>query len=146
MGYKEMLEGIEWVLATRSSYRVARSLNINNRTINRYQNGETPIENMTLGTAKKIYNYYLKEMDGMNQMVREMVKDGEVNLLEMDNRLEAEFGGNSIFEYDSTYWHDIKEGNKAAHTYQSMNVWFEIVEDHGLTKETIVKVLEVEEV
>lgn len=56
--YNEMVKGIEWVLNNCTSYQVAKDLDINNRTINRYQNGTSPIENMALGTAKKIYNYY----------------------------------------------------------------------------------------
>lgn len=58
--YKEMEKGIKYVLKNYSSYRVAKDLNINNRTVNRYQNEETPIENMTLKTAKSLYEYYLE--------------------------------------------------------------------------------------
>lgn len=58
--YNEMEKGIKHVLSNYSSYRVAKDLKINNRTVNRYQNEETPLENMTLKTAKSLYNYYLK--------------------------------------------------------------------------------------
>lgn len=59
--FKETLKGVQWVLDNCTSYRVAKDLGINNRTVNRYQNGETPIDNMTLATAKRLYKYYLKE-------------------------------------------------------------------------------------
>lgn len=61
--YEELLEGIHWVLNNRTSYEVAKALGVPNRTINRYQNETTPIKNMTLGTAEKIYRYYLKERE-----------------------------------------------------------------------------------
>src|SRR5690625_2863103 len=56
--YKELEKGIKWVLDNCSSYEVAIDLDIANRTVNRYQNGTTPIENMQLKTAKLLYNYY----------------------------------------------------------------------------------------
>lgn len=59
--YEETLKGVRWVLDNCTSYRVAKDLGINNRTINRYQNGESPIENMKAETLGLIYNYYLKE-------------------------------------------------------------------------------------
>lgn len=65
--YNKVTEGIQWVLDNRTSYEVAKDLGIQNRTINRYQNGTSPIDNMTLGTAEKIYNYYLKEMARMGK-------------------------------------------------------------------------------
>lgn len=60
--HEEMIKGIEWILENRTAYRVAKDLEINARTINRYQNGETPLENMSLKTAGKIYNYYKEQM------------------------------------------------------------------------------------
>lgn len=71
--FEEMLNGIRWVLDNCTSYQAAKDLGINNRTVNRYQNGETPLENMTLGTAEKLYNYYLKEMEvmGNNNVLKE---------------------------------------------------------------------------
>jgi len=59
--YEEMLKGIKHVLDNCTAYRVSKDLNINARTINRYQNGTSPIENMSLSTAKKIYEYYEEE-------------------------------------------------------------------------------------
>lgn len=59
--YERMIEGIQWVLDNCSSYQVAKALGVPNRTVNRYQNGTTPLSNMTLGTAKKLYEYYLQE-------------------------------------------------------------------------------------
>lgn len=63
--FNKVNKGIKWVLDNCTSYQVAKDLGINNRTVNRYQNGESPLENMTLGTAEKLYNYYLKEMGNM---------------------------------------------------------------------------------
>jgi len=60
-------QGIQWVLDNYSSYQVAKDLSINARTVNRYQNGETPLENMTLSTAEKLYNYYLIELSKMDR-------------------------------------------------------------------------------
>ena len=78
--YEDMLEGVRWVLKNQTAYRVAKNLGINARTINRYQNGETPIENMTLATAEKIYNYYLKEMGSMFEFeVAAMNEDEQMN-------------------------------------------------------------------
>lgn len=59
--YNKTIDGIRWVLDNCTSYQVAKDLGINNRTVNRYQNGETPIENMTLSTAQKLYNYYVSK-------------------------------------------------------------------------------------
>ena len=63
--YNEVLKGVHWVLDNRTSYEVAKDLGISNRTINRYQNGTTPIDNMTAKTMGTIYNYYLREMEKM---------------------------------------------------------------------------------
>lgn len=63
--FKEVEKGVKWVLDNCTSYQVAKDLGINNRTVNRYQNGESPLENMTFGTAEKLYNYYLKERGKM---------------------------------------------------------------------------------
>src|SRR5690625_3725871 len=60
--YNELEKGIKYVLDNCTSYQVAKDLNIPNRTINRYQNGTTDIENMQLKTAKKIYEYYKEEI------------------------------------------------------------------------------------
>jgi len=51
---------IEELLKTKTAYRIAKDLGINARTVNRYQNGESPIGNMTLDTAEKLYNYSLQ--------------------------------------------------------------------------------------
>lgn len=59
--YEEFERGIRWVLKNCTSYQVAKDLGINNRTVNRYQNGETPIGNMSLSTAVKLYNYYVSK-------------------------------------------------------------------------------------
>ena len=63
--YEETLKGVQWVLDNCTSYEVAKDLGISNRTINRYQNGTTPIDNMTAKTMGTIYNYYLREMEKM---------------------------------------------------------------------------------
>lgn len=69
--YEEMMKGIKWVLDNCTSYQVSKDLNITNRSINRYQNGTSPIENMTLKTAGLLYNYYLKEMKKMKKALIE---------------------------------------------------------------------------
>ena len=58
--YEQLLDGVQWVLDHCTSYQVAKDLGINNRTINRYQNGTSPVEKMSLNTAKKIYSYYME--------------------------------------------------------------------------------------
>ncbi len=73
--YKEMVKCIRWVLDNRTSYRVSKDLGINARTVNRYQNKETPLENMSLATAEKIYNYYLKEMEEMWESLDQAIED-----------------------------------------------------------------------
>lgn len=63
--YNELVKGIMYVLDNCTSYQVAKDLGIANRTINRYQNGTTDIEKMSLKTAKMIYEYYLKLKEEM---------------------------------------------------------------------------------
>lgn len=84
--FDEVEKGIQYVLDNRTSYRVAKDLDIQNRTINRYQNGETPLENMSLKTAKLIYNYY-KELNKMKKVKVFKVDNGEVFLEHNLNRL-----------------------------------------------------------
>lgn len=62
-----MREGIEWVLGSKTSYEVAKALNIENRTVNRYQNGNSDISKMTLETAEKLYHYFLDELGKMDR-------------------------------------------------------------------------------
>ncbi|MEV9641789.1 hypothetical protein ABZ756_13895 [Mammaliicoccus sciuri] len=66
--FEEMLTGVRWVLDNRTSYRTAQDLGISNRTANRYQNGESPIENMSLKTAKVFYDYYKGEIEMENKI------------------------------------------------------------------------------
>ncbi len=74
--YEQTLAGIKWVLNNCTSYKVAKDLGINNRTVNRYQNGESPIGNMSLETASKIFKYYLKERIQMNlESLETAIKD-----------------------------------------------------------------------
>lgn len=68
MAFDHVIKGVQWVLDNCTSYQVAKDLGINNRTVNRYQNGESPMENMAFGTAEKLYNYYLREMKNMKNM------------------------------------------------------------------------------
>ena len=70
--YKEMVSCIEWVFNNRTSYRIAQELGIANRTANRYQNGETPLENMTLKTAKLFYDYYKGEFE-MEKKINDLI-------------------------------------------------------------------------
>lgn len=87
--YEEMKKGIQWVLDNRTSYRVAKDLGVNNRTINRYQNGTTELEAMTLETAGKIYNYY-KELEIMNINGVEVRNVDELKMF-LDERLKNEY-------------------------------------------------------
>ena len=84
--FETVRNGIQWVLDNRSSYQVAKDLSITNRTVNRYQNGETPIENMSLATAERLYNYYLKEMGKMENIknVIAKVEAWEIGLVDAD--------------------------------------------------------------
>lgn len=59
--YQKLTEGVQWVLDNCTSYQVAKDLGINNRTVNRYQNGTSEIEKMSLDTAAKLYAYYLQQ-------------------------------------------------------------------------------------
>src|SRR5690625_1792575 len=77
--YEEMLKGIKYVLDNCTAYRVSKDLNINARTINRYQNGTSPIENMSLETAKKIYNYY-EEMFKVFINLKSIGLNGEIEV------------------------------------------------------------------
>ncbi|MDW0113751.1 hypothetical protein QT711_11185 [Sporosarcina saromensis] len=72
--YEKLVKGVQWILDNRTSYQIAKDLGINNRTANRYQNGETPISNMTLATAEKLYNYYLEEMGKMEKVTFEGIE------------------------------------------------------------------------
>lgn len=73
--YAEMVKGVQWILDNRTSYRVSKDLGINARTVNRYQNKETPIQNMSLATAEKLYNYYLKEREKMMESLDQAIED-----------------------------------------------------------------------
>lgn len=85
-----MRQGIQWVLDNKSSYEVAKDLGINNRTINRYQNGTSEISKMTFETAEKLYNYYLEEMDKMKDinLIIEGLNQGAVQTNEEDPQYE----------------------------------------------------------
>lgn len=73
--FERMVKGIKRVLDTRSSYEVSKALGVPNRTINRYQNGTTPIENMTLATAQKIYEYYEEMIRMEKESLDQAIKD-----------------------------------------------------------------------
>ncbi|MBU0279403.1 XRE family transcriptional regulator [Gemella sp. zg-1178] len=47
-----------------TAYTIAKSLNLNPTTIQRYKNGINKIDNMTLATAEKLYNYYKQTKKG----------------------------------------------------------------------------------
>src|SRR5690625_6978544 len=74
--YEKMLKGIKHVLDNCTAYRVSKDLNINARTINRYQNGTSPIENMSLETAGKIYNYYTKNKERLEMKKYDLTSYG----------------------------------------------------------------------
>lgn len=110
--YNEMLHCIEWVLRTKSSYQVAKDLGINNRTANRYQNGETPIENMTLKTAKAFYNYYKGEFEMENKIneIISAVEEGKMDLVQDWTFEEREYtdGASDVYvEQDVEGYEDI---------------------------------------
>ena len=77
-----MRKGIEILLKSKSSYRIAKDLNINARTVNRYQNGTSEIDKMEFGTAEKLYNYYLEEMANVEKTMWEF--EGYTVYLETD--------------------------------------------------------------
>jgi transcriptional regulator with XRE-family HTH domain len=78
--YEDTLRGVQWVMDNRTSYQVAKDLGVTNRTVNRYQNGETPIENMTLATAEKLYNYYLEEMEKMKVKITKVLTNSALTV------------------------------------------------------------------
>ena len=43
-----------------TAYKIAKELSVQPLTIQKYINGERKIENMTLATAEKLYEYYIK--------------------------------------------------------------------------------------
>lgn len=73
--FEKVIKAIKRILDTRTSYEVSKALGVPNRTINRYQNGTTPIENMTLGTAEKIYNYYEGVIKVENETLEQAIRD-----------------------------------------------------------------------
>lgn len=73
--FEKVIKAIKRVLDTRTSYEVSKALGVPNRTINRYQNGTTPIENMTLGTAEKIYKYYEEMIRMEKESLEQAIKD-----------------------------------------------------------------------
>lgn len=81
--YKEMLKGIKWTLENCSSYEVSKEYGIPNRTVNRYQNGTSDINKMSLVTAQQLYDYYIKkqkeaaEMEKLKQLYAEWRKASE---------------------------------------------------------------------
>lgn len=81
--YKETLRGVQWVLDNCTSYQVAKDLNINARTVNRYQNGETPVGNMKAETMGLIYNYYLDKFGHIFKFI-EGIEKGTVELTNDD--------------------------------------------------------------
>src|SRR5690625_2108330 len=117
--YEKMLKGIKHVLDNCTAYRVSKDLNINARTINRYQNGTSPIENMTLETAGKIYNYYkeleimningveVRNVDELKRFLDERLKNEYILEEYIKEIIEAARQGN-IYELSS---HDTKHGN-----------------------------------
>lgn len=97
-----MRKVIEKLLESRSSYRIAKDLKINARTVNRYQNGTSEIDKMGFGTAEKLYNYYLKEMEIMGNIkeVIAKIENGEIELKHSEpNYHEEEYIGGSPSNY-----------------------------------------------
>lgn len=150
---QEAKKAIEYLLLKSevSNYRISKDTGIGQNVLGRYSNGESEIENMTLGNAIKLYNYF-KEATNMGKIIAELeaLKGNEVTLLEMDNELQPISDSDSIFEYGQDYWNDWKDGNKASFVYKveglDINVQFEIVEDNGISEDTKVKVVDWEEI
>lgn len=90
--YKDLLNGVQWVLSNCTSYEVAKELNINNRTVNRYQNGTSTVENMALETAGKLYSYYLTKKGEMEDMEKLQVVYAEWRKIS-EEMLEDGFSG-----------------------------------------------------
>lgn len=144
--YKEMMKGIEWVFENRTAYRVAKDINVNARTINRYQNGTSPIGNMTFETAGKIYNYY-KELEIMNINGVEVRNVDELERF-LDERLKSDFvleeyikeiieaaRQERIYELSS---HETKSGNPVDVHFKYE---FEYDEDLDETKNEVITIL-----
>lgn len=108
--YEKMIECIQWALDNKTSYQIAKELEINNRTANRYQNGETPIENMALKTAKIFYEYYKGEFE-MENKVKEIIAGVENWKVKLND------------EYDM---HEIREEEYISHWTEdeSLEVYF----------------------
>lgn len=70
-----MRKEIEELLRSETAYRIAKDLGINARTVNRYQNGESPIDNMTFQTAEKLYQYFMETRGGRTMAKFESLKD-----------------------------------------------------------------------
>lgn len=104
--YEEVIEKVQWVLDNYTSYRVAQALGINARTINRYQNGESPVENMKAETLGKIYNYYLKEMVNMERTQWEFE---EYTVYDEGDVLRFENNNGDIIGYVSNHEGDLNE-------------------------------------
>lgn len=108
-----MRKGIEWVLKNKTSYEVAKALDINNRTVNRYQNGTSPIDRMEFKTAEKLYNYYLEEMEKMEKTTWEFegykVHD-EQEVLRFDNNEGDTIGYVALHDHRDQLIDDLNNG------------------------------------
>lgn len=75
---QKMLEEIQYLLldSRESLDRISRDTGIRKQELQTYANRNFNIEDMTIGTAMKLHNYYLKFGDIiMNERVQEMIKD-----------------------------------------------------------------------
>src|SRR5690625_1832267 len=107
--YEEMLKSIKHVLDNCTAYRVSKDLNINARTINRYQNGTSRIENMSLETAGKIYNFY-KEMDKMYINLNYIGLDGKIEVdAKVIERLHSLFDSDDSEKIVREIEHEVEE-------------------------------------
>lgn len=86
----------------------------------------------------------------MEEFMNELkeLKGEKVSLLELDNCLHPYSSSESIFEYGREYWKDWKgyddDATESTFTYtvdgKDMNVEFEIIQDHGISEKTMIKV------
>lgn len=84
--HNEVMQGIQWALDNRTSYRIANDLDLTARASARYKSGESDVKNMSLDMAGKLYNYAVqekrKEADELNK-IEEIIKGIESFELEL---------------------------------------------------------------
>lgn len=76
--------------STVTTYKISKGSGVPNNTVQRLRSGEAKLENATYKNIEALYNYYLKEMNGMKTWERKN-KDGyfwyEINEVSFDGDL-----------------------------------------------------------